>query len=130
LEDSVLANLLLRLDEYKTNIVNVTTLDEFAGTESFQMKIAAYRRTQIAQMPSGDSVGLSDILSLIPIPQSQTHSSQNKHLLVWIDDNPDNNTYHVKFAEKLGISVLQLQSTAEAKVWIDENLSKLNHSNI
>jgi hypothetical protein len=130
LEDSVVENLLLRLDEYKTNIVNVTTLDEFAGTESLQIKIAAYRRSQITQTPPGDSDHLPDISSLMPIPQSRTLSSLNKHLLVWIDDRPDNNTHLIKYAEQLSVAVLQLQSTAEAKVWIDENLGKLYHYNI
>lgn len=43
-------------------------------------------------------------------------------LLVWIDDCPENIAYEVGKAEKLGIMVIQLSSTAIAKAWVEENL--------
>jgi len=42
-------------------------------------------------------------------------------LLVWVDDIPANNTGLVLYARQLGIQVVQLLSTAEAKTWIEEN---------
>jgi hypothetical protein len=42
-------------------------------------------------------------------------------LLVWIDDNPINNTIEVSYAHKMGINVIQLLSTALAKAWIEEH---------
>jgi hypothetical protein len=42
-------------------------------------------------------------------------------LLVWIDDNPINNTSEVSYALELGINVIQVTSTALAKAWIEEH---------
>lgn len=41
--------------------------------------------------------------------------------LVWIDDNPRNNTREVLEAQRQGVTVVQLPSTAVAKMWIEEN---------
>lgn len=42
-------------------------------------------------------------------------------LLVWIDDNPDNNAYEVGQAKMAGIMVIELASTAIAKAWVEAN---------
>jgi len=44
-------------------------------------------------------------------------------LLVWVDDNPDNNQYEAATALNMGIQVIQLTSTALAKAWIEDNES-------
>jgi len=42
-------------------------------------------------------------------------------LLIWVDDDPKNNAFKVDFAQRMGINVIQLTSTAIAKAWIAEN---------
>ena len=43
---------------------------------------------------------------------------------MWIDDNPENNSDRVAFAEYMGVTVFTLMSTASAKAWIDANEGK------
>ena len=43
-------------------------------------------------------------------------------LIVWIDDNRDNNGTLVSFARRKGITVIELPSTASAKAWVAENI--------
>lgn len=50
-------------------------------------------------------------------PQSQLRVP----LLVWVDDRPENNAYEIWRAREMGIQVIELPSTAAAKVWVDEN---------
>ena len=92
LDDVGITKMLLRLDEYGIGSVSISTLDEFAGTGSFIGKMASY--SPHFWLP----------------------------LIVWVDDNPDNNTAYVKWALEAGIKIFQFKSTAEAKEWIDENL--------
>ena len=44
--------------------------------------------------------------------------------LVWVDDKMENNTFEVRIATSLEIRVIQLPSTAVAKLWIEQNESK------
>jgi hypothetical protein len=44
--------------------------------------------------------------------------------LVWIDDNPINNAGEVAEARSQGINVVEIPSTAIAKLWIEENSGK------
>lgn len=107
LDDVHLNYLLLRLDEYNIGGVNVRVLDDFAGSDSLQVKIAAYL--------SPIATGATDNSSELPTP-----------LLVWVDDNPTNVARFIQFARDLGIHVLQFTSTGETKFWIDQNLSNLD----
>jgi hypothetical protein len=53
--------------------------------------------------------------------------SLSSPLLVWVDDNPSNNTRFFKDAKKLGIENIELLlSSGEAKTWIDAHLGNLN----
>ena len=128
LEDNVCQNLLLRLDEYKILVVNVTALDAFVGTDNFHEKIKNYRETLLSQAVSDDSTPL-DLSSFSDLTLDSSSPSVER-LLIWIDDNPMNNELHVAEAKNLGITVLELQSTAQAKVWVDKNLGKILPWNI
>ena len=103
LDDVHLNYLLLRLDEYNIGGVNVRVLDDFAGSESLQVRIAAY-------------------LSLRATNPGNNNSELPTPLLVWVDDNPTNVAGFVQFARDLGIHVVQFTSTGETKFWIDQNL--------
>ena|SRR5271156_1796645 len=133
LDAQAMSNILCRLDEYKIGCVNVTTLDDFAGTKSLQMKIAQYmqpstkigvRRTTVPLLSSqiGSSEGYGDDISILTEQLSLSETRLTTPLLIWVDDNPHYNTKHVDYAQSLGVSVIELYSTAEAKLWIDENL--------
>lgn len=42
-------------------------------------------------------------------------------LLVWIDDNPESVAEEITEAQKMGVNVIQLTSTALAKAWVESN---------
>ena len=44
--------------------------------------------------------------------------------LVWVDDKMENNKMEVQIATSLQIRVIQLPSTAVAKLWIEQNESQ------
>ena len=46
-------------------------------------------------------------------------------LLLWVDDNPHNNTEEMRYAEQLGIHVVSVTSTVSAKEWIESNSGEL-----
>jgi hypothetical protein len=141
LEESVCTNLLLRLDEYNIGGVNVTTLDDFVGTKSLQAIVATYKQGQPLRAPyvtptrtpslpdsgvwsTSSQVSSSSGIDQISVNISSESITQRLQtpLLVWVDDNPQNNKRHIKYADQEGLPVLEMESTAEAKIWIDENL--------
>ncbi len=97
--------MLLRLDEYKIGGVNVRVLDDFAGLESLQVRIAEYLSQATTNIPGNNSE--------LPTP-----------LLMWVDDSPNNVSGYVDSARDMGIHVLQFTSTGEAKFWIDQRVTK------
>ncbi|TFY61481.1 hypothetical protein EVG20_g7040 [Dentipellis fragilis] len=98
--------LLLRLDEYAVGGVAPGSLDGFVGQRSIRSAIAGL----------GVLGGLAASRQFEPIDVSKV-----KPVLVWIDDRPENNVEFVAEAERLGITVIILTSTAAAKVWIEAN---------
>jgi len=132
LDGNAMSTILCRLDEYKIGCVNVTTLDDFAGTKSLQMKIAQYMHSSAkniirrsARLTTSQNLGTEwneDDISILPAQLSLSETRLTTPLLIWVDDNPHHNTKHVDYARSLGIGVIELFSTAEAKFWIDENL--------
>src|SRR5271170_706889 len=108
--------------------VNVSVLDEFAGSKSLEIKVAEYmfRGKTVLRNASRSSRTLTDpakdINELSTISLTDSISLPRLPLIVWIDDNPTNITHLVSQARVLGITVLELPGTAEAKLWIDENL--------
>jgi hypothetical protein len=145
LDESVCRNVLRRLDEYNIGGVNVTALDDFAGTKSLQTKIAAYIQNSppssssetltVPNTPGPERLKLpSDTISRQRSRSSDqswsdesstpiiTEPSLQTPLLIWVDDNPANNARHVAYAKAEAVPILEMSSTAEAKIWIDQNL--------
>jgi hypothetical protein len=59
------------------------------------------------------------------IPKTSSSSpiaSPKLPLLVWVDDNPNYNEDQIQMAKALGIEVVTLFTTGEAKMWIDMHL--------
>jgi hypothetical protein len=113
LDEKAVDNLLLNLDEYGVGRVSVTMLDEFAGTGSLISKIAAYKLGKVANNTE---------LSQGAHPADNPPPYLETPLLVWVDDRPDNNFGFVHHPRNKHINFIEITSTAEAKVWIDENL--------
>lgn len=44
-----------------------------------------------------------------------------KRLILWVDDNPENNAKEVRKAKKLGIDVVQVEDTTEAFAYLNKN---------
>lgn len=44
--------------------------------------------------------------------------------LIWVDDKMENNKVEIQIATSLHIRVIQLPSTAVAKLWIEQNESQ------
>jgi hypothetical protein len=110
----------MQLDEYKILAMSVTALDVFVGSGTFEDKIEKYRKLQLAK-PTPDETSLADLSAFSDLTLGSIQNIANG-LLVWIDDRPDNNKNYVAYAQKLGITVLELNSTAEAKIWVDKNM--------
>ena len=49
------------------------------------------------------------------------HNALRIPLLVWIDDHMSNNCAEIWYAKQWGINVIELESTALAKAWIEAN---------
>jgi hypothetical protein len=132
LNDESIDNILLRLDEYNIGTFSVAMIADFAGTASFIATLGSYTTRSETKSANANTPGLStnvlddsvemssDILGLT----SNTTLCQNSiPLLVWVDDIPQHNRYFRLVARDIGvIPVLEFLSTAEAKMWIDENL--------
>ena len=114
LEEAVLNHIIYRLDEFDIGGVNVTALDDFAGTKSLRLLIAAYAHQASNPVPI-----------LVSTP-STADDSITLPLVVWIDDNPDNNAFEIQMAKNLGVEVITLLSTGEAKIWIDLHFGIIN----
>jgi len=107
LSPSLLNALVLSLDEFGVGDVTLLSVDQFVGEKT-----------------------LSDAVSqLQEIAQTRSFCAPAKSMarpwLIWINDNPGDNSDHVSFAQRNGISVFQLLSTASAKRWIDTNEDEL-----
>jgi hypothetical protein len=65
----------------------------------------------------------SNVEKIIPKTSSSSPvASPALPLLVWVDDNPDYNHDEIEMAKALGIEVVTLHTTGEAKMWIDMHL--------
>ncbi|KAF9529012.1 hypothetical protein CPB83DRAFT_893970 [Crepidotus variabilis] len=53
---------------------------------------------------------------------SEVQTQLQVPVLVWIDDNNEYNQYEIQHADSIGIQVIELNSTAEAKAWVQANL--------
>ncbi|KAG6826507.1 hypothetical protein H0H92_015562 [Tricholoma furcatifolium] len=104
LSEAARRRLFMRLDEFRIGGVDASTLERFVGANSLQQAVEKF---QIFE-------------STVSIPKPWK-TDPRLPLLVWIDDQPDNNVEHVRFAEELGVHVVQFPSTALVKAWIEDN---------
>ena len=113
MEAQSIDSLLLHLDEYGTGRVSLTDIEGFAGAGCLTARVAAYavqpepvpRTVEVIQQPSVTSASMS----ILKLP-----------LIVWIDDNHDSaeHNMYAKKAKDLGVHLVLVDSTAEAKLWI------------
>jgi len=103
------------LDAENYGIINILELDDFAGPDGLQMTLEAFVSNQSTLPIVGNSI--------VALPQSASRLElEMTPLLVWVDDCPENNVEYSIWASTLGVHVVQLLSTQEAKDWIEENL--------
>jgi len=95
--------LAMRLDEYGVGGVTPWNLSRWVGEGNLSKAIEEYHDKE----HSG------------PLPIFSV--SERQIFIIWIDDEPENIESEIEFAQKLGIQVIQLESTSEAKFWIDSN---------
>ncbi|KZT60692.1 hypothetical protein CALCODRAFT_98273 [Calocera cornea HHB12733] len=136
LTESTCNNLLVRLDEYSVGGITPSSVESFAGGKSLRSVIEAFKKQEHrpskllqvpslpagSQQPSGREAGTSESST-----RARTRSapavpaSYHLPLIIWVDDEPANNLHKVAFARSLGITVIELSSTALAKAWFDAN---------
>ncbi|KAA1475246.1 hypothetical protein DENSPDRAFT_416105 [Dentipellis sp. KUC8613] len=105
--------LLLRLDEFAVGGTGPSSLDEFVGQRSIRRAIASL----------GNIESLALARQFEPLDPSTV-----RPLLVWIDDRPEGNDGFFGIAERQGIELILLTSTASAKVWAEENEARLRQA--
>ncbi|KDQ50373.1 hypothetical protein JAAARDRAFT_63247 [Jaapia argillacea MUCL 33604] len=98
--------LLLLLDEYAIGGITPSSLDRFVGTKRISESVARLSTDQTSPPP------YEALCSIWPT-------------IVWIDDFPENNVLERSFAERQGIEVICLLSTASAKAWVEANEERL-----
>ncbi|KAF9552256.1 hypothetical protein CPC08DRAFT_296457 [Agrocybe pediades] len=106
--------ILMRMDEYNIGGVTVDNFASALGKENLRAFVRRYinGKPKIPESPS--SGGSSSLKMALKTP-----------LLVWVDDEPKNNRSKVPKAQEMGITVIQLTSTAVAKAWIEDNAAFL-----
>jgi len=124
LDETIRSALLLELDRQSIGGVTRRALDGFAGTRALKECVQDLR----SQSSTGDGSASSSSPSTtenILSPVSSSSSMSLEPTLVWVDDKMENNKYEVKIAASLEIRVIQLPSTAVAKLWIEQNEAEL-----
>lgn len=104
--------LLLRLDENKTGIVTLKMLQGLVGHGKLKSVILLYSSGTVFPYSKIDLCYNKVLAPAFP-------------LLVWISDDLKANGRKATFAQKAGLSVIQLASTASAKAWIKVNKGKI-----
>lgn len=137
LDETARSALLLELDKQCIGGVTRRALDRFSGPRTLKECINDLR-TQLCmylvslpwnmhieillKAPEGISPSFS-VISLSPV--SSTSSSMSlEPTLIWVDDKMENNKMEIQIATSLQIRVIQLPSTAVAKLWIEQNESQ------
>ncbi|KAF9523956.1 hypothetical protein CPB83DRAFT_862010 [Crepidotus variabilis] len=110
---SICERIIMRLDEYNVGGVSVSNFGRVLGPNSFKVFIETCIKGH--KFPPVSSIDVH------VAPGQSLHTP----LLVWVDDNHDNNNYEVAQAKGMGIQVVQLNSTAMAKSWIEANFAFL-----
>ncbi|KZT60670.1 hypothetical protein CALCODRAFT_515263 [Calocera cornea HHB12733] len=124
LPESTCRHLLLRLDEYAVGGVTPHSLENLVGEQRLRDVIEGFKQQNEAK---------SHELAIDSVPRPFRHSRDsatalpeytvypNLPLIIWVDDMPSNNIGEVTYARSLGISVIELTSTALAKAWFEDN---------
>lgn len=111
IDSDMLCDLHLLLDNLNFNSISCHRLSEFCGSEPLSRRLSEYKEKAKATPTSAPP----------PSPQSD-HVFYP--LLLWVDDNPENNFTEHEHAKKRGVCVVALNSTAAAKQWI------INHPDV
>ena len=123
--------ILMRLDEYNSGGVTPHNLTRVLGHMSLKDFVESYSRgAQHFLQPAplscscGEQTGEKPAALDASLIQVVPGHAPRTPLLVWIDDNPENNAYEVAQARGMDIYVIEMTSTATAKSWVDTNLCK------
>jgi hypothetical protein len=101
--EATLQDLILCVDHYKLGHVICHRLSDFVGSDSLFTALQKY-----LEKPSIRT-------------EIQPPATMKFPLLIWIDDCPENNYDMIEYARELGITVITLCSTHEAKQWFVKN---------
>ncbi|KAF8636074.1 hypothetical protein AX17_003781 [Amanita inopinata Kibby_2008] len=113
LDETMRSALLLVVDRYDIGGVTRTSLDGFSGGRTLKQCIADLR-AQSAHSPQSNGRASRPPMATTLQPT-----------LVWVDDRMENNLVEIDYAESLGIRVIELPSTATAKLWVEKNEDEL-----
>jgi len=97
---AVLQDLRMYLDHYNTGHVVCHRLSDFVGDSTLLDTLQKYKNARKSAISPIRPDGLK-------LP-----------LILWIDDHPENNVDLVEYVKDSGVSVIPLQSSANAKQWI------------
>ncbi|KAF8159153.1 hypothetical protein B0H34DRAFT_391779 [Crassisporium funariophilum] len=112
----VFAKITMRLDEYDSGGILSHNFWNALGQGSLKQFIEEYKQDLLVSYEDAAALSTEDENLKTPV-------------LVWIDDNPSNNQYEVAYATQMGVSVIQLTSTAVAKAWVQANTAFLRANN-
>lgn len=110
------SRLLLRLDESNSGNVTLRTLQALVRDKKLREAIVMY------------SSGTVHILASYKPKLTPLTLDPGFPLLIWISDDLKINAPKVAFAQKQGVTVIQLANTASAKAWINVNKGKIRLS--
>lgn len=114
----VLNAIVLRLDEFGVGMITLLSVDRFVGEKTLKDAISQMQPSELRSLWR-DRLCLTFHPAAIPIPPLKALPAPVEPWLVWIDDEPENSSELVSLAQRSGISVFQIFSTASAKAWID-----------
>ncbi|KAK2462201.1 hypothetical protein APHAL10511_005789 [Amanita phalloides] len=125
--DETLRNaLLLELDRQNIGGVTCRGLEGFASGRTLKECVDDFRSRDTTSDNCYSPARSSTMSENGSSPVSASSSMSLEPTLVWIDDKMGNNKAEIKFATSLGIRVIQLPSTALAKLWIEQNEGEPN----
>ncbi|PFH46970.1 hypothetical protein AMATHDRAFT_68635 [Amanita thiersii Skay4041] len=149
LEEVICSALLVSLDKQDIGGVTRKNLVNFAGQRTLKECVSDLKAQCGAISPcstvcsplSNKVMEIETASTLVrplssPSTPSTTYTQSSINLeptLIWIDDKMENNTLEVAYAKSRGIRVVQLPSTAAAKMWVEKNefdLRVLENSNM
>jgi len=113
----------LRLDEFGLGGVTLLSVDEFVGDRTLTNAIDQFK-DRGRRMPASMRRSKTHICTAktVCVPRHCADAQESiRPWLIWIDDNPSNNTDLVSFAQCHNVSVFHFFSTASVKAWVNKN---------